>query len=163
MTGEYSLARGIHTVKVEYFDNLFDARISVWWEEVAHPSYPEWKGMYWDNRYLSGDPVLLRNDTDLDFDWDKGAPAEGLPNDDFSARWTQDVGFDPGVYRFYLRADDGVRLYIDGKRVLDEWHDSRSQTYQVDARLSGEHELKVEFYEHGGDARLLLWWKWVDD
>ena len=163
VTGEYSLARGIHTVKVEYFDNLFDARISVWWEEVAHPSYPEWKGRYWDNRYLSGDPVLVRNDPDLDFDWDKGAPAEGLPDDDFSARWTQDVGFDPGVYRFYLRADDGVRLYIDGKRVLDEWHDSRSQTYQVDARLSGEHELKVEFFEHLGDARLLLWWKWVDD
>jgi hypothetical protein len=161
VTETRSLSRGTHTVKVEYYDSRFDAQINVWWERVANPSYPEWEGQYWANYLLGGDPTLVRNDSKLDFDWGKGSPGEHVPADNFSARWTRDVKFDSGTYRFYAYADDGVRLYIDGKRVLDEWHSSQDRTYTVDVHLSGEHKIKVEFYERYGDARLHVWWEWL--
>jgi len=163
VTADSSLSKGVHTVKVEYYDSIFDAQINVWWERISGASYPEWKGRYWANRDLSGDPVLVRNDGELDFKWERRAPADGLPKDDFSARWTREVWFEPGLYRFYAHADDGVRLYIGNEKVLDEWHSARDRTYTVDVFVAGERELKVEFYEHQGDARLRLWWKWLRD
>jgi hypothetical protein len=48
-----------------------------------------------------------------------------LPVDDFSVRWTRNLNFSAGSYRFYAHVDDGVRLSIDGKPLIDEWHDLR--------------------------------------
>ena len=163
VTADYSLSMGVHPVKVEYYDSIFDAQINVWWERISSASYPEWKGRYWANRDLSGDPVLVRNDGELDFRWERRAPADGLPKDNFSARWTREVWFEPGLYRFYAHADDGVRLYIGNDKVLDEWHSAQDRTYTVDVFVAGERKLEVEFYEHQGDARLRLWWKWRRD
>ncbi len=79
--------------------------------------------------------------------------------DDFSARWSRQVDFDTGVYRFRARADDGIRFFLDGNLVLNEWHDSRgSQVYSTDLTLGGQHQLVVEYYEHSGDALIAFWW-----
>ena len=47
---------GPHTIVVEYYDNAFEARIHVSWERRGDPSYPHWKGEYYGNRDLSGEP-----------------------------------------------------------------------------------------------------------
>jgi len=159
LTAEKAMVRGTHNIKVEYYEHLGDARIHVWWQKVASPTYPDWKGEYWSNRDLSGSPALIRNDRRIDFVWGDQAPSAGLPADNFAARWTRKETFQPGVYRFYAWADDGVRLYVDGTLILDKWHGSTGEVYMVDRPLSGSYRLKVEYSEHTGDARIRLWWK----
>jgi single-stranded DNA-binding protein len=164
ITAEYALVQGAHSLKVEYYENAVDARIQVWWEKVASPSYPDWKGEYWPNATLSGNPVLVRNDVTLDFDWSTGSPAVGLPADNFSARWSRQVTFDPALYRLHARADDGVRVYVDGNLVLNEWHaNDASRVYTVDLLLNGARRLTVEYYEGAGKALLKFWWQRIGD
>jgi hypothetical protein len=163
VTSDYALVRGTHSLRVEYYERTGEARVRVWWEEVSTP-FTDWKGEYWSNRRLEGKPALVRNDEEIDFDWGKSAVAVGLPVDDFSARWRREVTFKAGVYRFQARADDGVRLYVDGKLILDEWHGSDGEeVYKVDRNLKGEHKLVVEYYERSGGAMVKVWWKRLGD
>jgi hypothetical protein len=69
------------------------------------------------------------------------------------------VTFQPGVYRFHVRADDGVRAYVDGQRVLDEWHSASGIDYTFGRSMNGPSRLTVEYYERGGDARIRFWWE----
>jgi hypothetical protein len=151
-TADRTMVRGKHDVKVEYYEHTGGAKVKVWWEKVP-ASYPDWKGEYWPSRDLSGNAALLRNDKAIDFNWGTGAPATGLPTDNFSARWTRRATFQPGIYRFYAWADDGIRVDLDGSRLINEWHDARNQTYEVDVPLDGTmHQLTVEYYERNGSA-----------
>ncbi|MBL7200681.1 MAG: hypothetical protein ISS56_11055 [Anaerolineae bacterium] len=160
LTTDYTLATGTYTIKVEYYERIGNARVHVWWERVAAPGYPDWKGEYWANRDLSGEPELVRNDKEVDFDWGSGSPSSGLPADDFSARWTRQVYLDGGTYRFYALSDDGVRLWVDGQRLIDKWRDQEAREYTTEVALTkGTHSLKVEYYEHSGGARIHVWWK----
>jgi cell division septation protein DedD len=163
VTADRALARGTHSLRVEYYERTGQARIRVWWEEVSTP-FTDWKGEYWSNRMLEGRPTLVRNDGEIDFEWGTGAVAVGLPVDDFSARWRREVTFNAGVYRFQARADDGIRLYLDGGLIFDEWHDSSGgQVYRADRSLQGEHELVVEYYERIGRAMVKVWWQRLGD
>jgi hypothetical protein len=163
LTSDYALARGTHSLRVDYHERTGEARIRVWWAKVS-PTFSDWKGEYWSNRRLNGKQALVRNDGEIDFDWGKGAAAVGLPTDDFSARWQREVTFKAGVYCFRARADDGVRLYLDGELILDEWHVSDGEeTYSVNRNLKGEHDVVVEYYERGGGAMVKVWWERLGD
>ncbi|HET90809.1 MAG TPA: hypothetical protein ENN99_08755, partial [Chloroflexi bacterium] len=164
LTAELGLTQGEHALRVEYYEHLGTAQARVWWEKVASPTYPDWKGEYWSNTSLSDSPALVRNDRAIDFHWGSGAPAVGLPEDEFSARWSRTVNFEAGVYRFRAQADDGVRLYVSGNLVLDEWHASDgAQVYTVDLALSGAHPLQVTYYESSGNALIKVWWERIGD
>ena len=160
---DHAVVAGTRNIKVEYYEHGGDAQARVWWEKVDAPAFPNWKGRYWPNRDLSGDPALIRDDQAIDFEWGTHAPQSGLPTDNFSARWTRRQTFAPGFYRFYAWADDSLRVYLDGQLVIDEWHGYRNELYQADVTLSGEHQIKVEHSEHLGDARVRFWWEWIGD
>jgi hypothetical protein len=162
VTAEHSLVKGTHSVRVEYYEHTDQAQIRLWWEKVSSSSYPDWKGEYWSNRDLSGSPTLVRNDRKIDFNWGKNAAAPGLPVNNFSARWSRQVNFDAGIYRFYAQADDGISFYVDSNLSLDEWHDSRgNKVYTAEHTLTGKHQLVVEYYEHSSDAWIKFWWELV--
>ena len=123
-----------------------------------------WRGEYFANRDLAGTPALVRVDPQIDFDWESGAPASGLPADNFSVRWTQDLNFSAATYRFYVYVDDGVRLWVDGALVIDQWHDSVPTNYTVDLVLAeGAHGVRMEYYERGGMAVAQLAWEALKD
>jgi hypothetical protein len=64
-------------------------------------------------------------------------------------RWTRSMDIQPGTYRFVVISDDGVRVYVDGQPVINEWHDHPRRTYQAERYLAGgPHEIVVEYYEH---------------
>ena len=84
----------------------------------------------------TGAPVLTRPDDAVDFDWGGGAPGDGVPADNFSARWTKSLTVDGGrPYKFTVTSDDGARLYVDGQKVLDKWINQGPTTYTVDATV----------------------------
>jgi hypothetical protein len=61
--------------------------------------------------------------------------------------------FTAGSHTFTATADDGIRVYLDGTLVIDQWKDQSATTYTTSRQVTaGNHELKVEYYEHGGDA-----------
>jgi hypothetical protein len=123
----------------------------------------EWQGEYYANRDLGGTQVLVRNDAAINFNWGAGSPASELPADNFSARWTRTLAFDAGLYRFHAIVDDGVRLYVDEALVIDAWGDGSSREVSGERWLSsGNHSLRVEYYEHAGDAVIQVWWEKVN-
>ena len=119
-----------------------------------------WYGQYFDNPSLSGTPAFSRDDKAIDFNWGRGAPGEAVGADGFSVRWTRNVDFSAGVYRFFVRVDDGVRLWVDDRLLIDQWHDSAATTYVADTYLwEGRHQLRLEYYERAGEALVRLWWE----
>ncbi len=163
-TVDRSLSSGSHSVKIEYYENGNDALIQFWYEQIAVcPNIAQWKGEYWNNRNLDGNPILCRNDENVNFDWGNGNPGNGVPADNFSARWTRTINFNTGTYKFHLKGDDGIRLWVDGVLIIDAWRDQGPTEYTSEKYLSsGNHSLKVEFYENGGGALVQLWWEQIN-
>jgi septal ring-binding cell division protein DamX len=123
----------------------------------------DWLGEYFANEVVGGAPVLFRNDVSINFNWGSGSPDPRVPVDQFSARWTRRLDFAAGYYRFTVLADDGVRFWIDGQLVLDEWRDGVLLPYSFDLYLSqGQHPLRLEYYENLGGAMVQLSWQQVD-
>ena len=124
------------------------------------PPITDWKGEYWNNQTLSGTPTVCRNDLAIDFDWLYDSPDPAIPADHFSARWTRNLDFAAGTYRFEVFHDDGVRLYIDGSLVFENWCDNCHQIDTVNVTLSGgAHAIKMEMWENIGWAGAGLAWQ----
>ncbi|MBU0703370.1 MAG: hypothetical protein KKC18_05840, partial [Chloroflexi bacterium] len=157
-TGDAYLTDGQHTITVEYFEHEGDASAHVWWQ-LQEP-FTDWRGEYFDNPQLVGGPALERNDAEINFDWGVEPPVGWMPDDNFSVRWTREVNFIPGYYRFVLHADDGARLWIDHSIIIDKWQDMEYELHYVDGTyLEGMHTVKLEYYEHTGNARVRFWWE----
>jgi len=152
--------KGDASIKLEYYNHLGDARVRLNWEQITQ--FPDWKGSYFANIGLSGLPVFQRNDAAIDFNWGAGSPRGDLPVDGFSVRWTRRVNFSQaGLYRFRAFSDDGVRVWVGGTPVIDQWMDG-SRTYEGQKQLpAGETEMRVEYYEHTGGAAIKLTWELV--
>ena len=132
----------------------------------AAQAVTDWRGEYYANADLIGAPTLVRNDrwsgaaSAIDFSWGSGSPGPGIPADGFSARWTRMQTFEGGLYRFLATIDDGMRLYVDGALVIDEWRDGGQRQVTADRQLAaGQHSLRVEYYERSGVALVRLQWE----
>jgi hypothetical protein len=128
--------------------------------DIARAADTGWQGEYYNNLWLAGSPALVRTDTNIDFDWGMGSPDPSISADDFSVRWTRTVNLESGDYRFTTETDDGVRLYVDGILIIDEWYDQAPTIHTADLNLSaGDHSLRMEYYENGGGAVARLSWE----
>ena len=107
------------------------------------------------------EPVLKRYDATINFNWGEEAPAIGVPEDQFSVRWTgQVVPQFSEEYTFYTESDDGVRLWVNGKAIVTNWTDhGPTEDKGVIKLVAGErYDLVMEFYENGGGAMAKLSW-----
>lgn len=112
-----------------------------------------WEGRYWNNRDLSGEPVLVRQDASINFDWGGGSPAPQVFADNFSAQWTQTANLPAGTYRFTATTDDGMRVWVNNVMIIDSWFDSQARNITADVYLgAGSHTITVRYYEAGGVA-----------
>jgi uncharacterized protein (DUF1800 family) len=119
-------------------------------------------GQYFNNPDLSGSPVLRRTDRQLDFTWGSGSPGEGVRSDNYSVRWTGSIAAPvTGNFTFSTLSDDGVRLWVNGEKVIDNWtpHSptiNRSKALSLTAGKT--YAIKLEYFERtGGSTMKLLW------
>ncbi len=157
---------GLHTVKLIVDpDNIVaesDETNNVWTGEFRWEEVNDWWGEYFNNETLSGDPVLVRDDPQIAFEWLSGSPNPSVNDDQFSARWTRTVNFEEGEYQFNIYRDDGARLFVDDVEIWSVWEEGRGSRgpHEVKHQMSsGDHELKFEMFEDGGWANAALNWQ----
>lgn len=182
---QFMLLRGAHQIRVEYYEDGGDALIHVWWEEVkpispfipvipspqtpayapslsndAPAPFDGWQGEYFGNRSLADRPDFARLDPSIGFEWGTGSPFSEADGEQFSIRWRRSAQFEEGYYRFCAMADDGVRIWVDGTLVLDEWHDNNGVAYCQSRWMTAcVHRVHVEYYENRGNALIYVWWQ----
>jgi beta-glucosidase len=122
------------------------------------------KAEYFNNKELQGQPALVRTDEQINFDWGRGRPAPEINEDGFSVRWTGK--FTPpesGEYQLGAMADDGVRLYLDGKLLVDAWTGNqasqiRTVMKEVNLEAGRSYDLRIEYYEDVRNAIAKFFW-----
>jgi PA14 domain len=105
--------------------------------------------------------VLTEIVPSINFDWGQGSPAQGVPVDMFSARYTATIALRfSETYTFYLLVKDGARLWVNDVPVIDDWNshaaieDSGSIVLQADQPTS----IRVEYFNGSGDAVIVMSW-----
>lgn len=162
-TADIYLGAGHHLVTVEYFEWEGDARVAVNWAPASGPAPGGgFTAEYFPNTTLSGSPITTRIDPAINFDWGYSSPfPAAFGTDYFSVRWTQTINFEPGMYRFLATADDGVRLWVNGHLLIDQWREQSVRTFSGDIYLNGPAEVKMEYFELAGLAVAKL--NWIKD
>jgi hypothetical protein len=107
-----------------------------------------------------GSPVLVRNESIIDYTWGIGSPDLGVNADNFSVRWTGRFNFEQGSYLFRDRADDGIRIWVDGQLVINQWQNQGVADFGAYREMTaGLHQIKVEYYDRGAEATAKVWWQ----
>lgn len=106
--------------------------------------------------------VLTRTDATINFDWAANqAPAAGLSHNHFSVRWRGYlVAPGTGLYRFMTRADDGVRLTVNGQLLINNWTDHPAENNYATLQLTAGKKYSIEmvYYQNAGRAVAQLFW-----
>lgn len=116
-------------------------------------------------RYYRGENfdalVTDRTDAQVDFDW-SSTPPTGLSHDHYSVRWDGFVqALQAGTYALSTTSDDGVRLWIDDRQVIDDWgiHPAQTDTATVNFAANSRHRIRMEYFQGGGQAVVRLAWQ----
>jgi beta-glucosidase len=175
--GGYSVKNKIATTVLEGVKSVVGSDINIFYEEgvplivkgqvvpsscLLTPNESEngLKGEYFNNRELKGEPVLVRVDEQLEFDW-PWSPGDGVKDDEFSIRWT---GFMRAEKSFEgwlgLSSDDGIRMWVDDQLVIDNWRKGSTNivTTPIDIEAGRKYKIRIEMWEGGWGARAHLRW-----
>lgn len=163
-----SILDGIKTsvgsLKVHYAEGC--GRESDEWKIVpsqylSHEGKPGLNAEYFNNVSLQGKAEVQRDDASIDFNWTLYSPDPKVRNGFYSARWTGKIKSpQTGLAKIGLEGNDGFRLYVDGKLLIDNW---KKQSYRAVLRdfsfeKDKEYDLRVEFFEPIGNAHIKLIW-----
>src|SRR5215467_6805511 len=126
----------------------------------ANPQ-PGLNAEYFANTNLSGDATLKRVDPIVNFEWNNVSPGAGIPAQNYSMRWSGElVPPVDGDYRLGLDTDGGSRIFLDGKKIIDDWapHGERSMTTLVHLQAGHAYPIRMEYFHYGWDSAARLLW-----
>jgi hypothetical protein len=145
LNADVPLPEGVHHIQVDYREEVREAYVNVGWAlltpgsdapqlPVLFTSAPAltpnpWQAAYYDNPNLGEPHVFKRDEPSATRTFNYDPPRPGMPADNFSVRWESIQPLADGTYQIRVRADDGVRVYINGSRVIDQWHSATGQIY----------------------------------
>lgn len=169
-----------YDIKVEYYENgKWPAEVKLYWSSPSQPLeivpqsqlYPPappatgtgtgLKAEYYADKTLTNLKVT-KLDTDINFDWgNRGLPVDGVAHDNFSVRWSGKIQpLYTESYNLKTIADDGIRLWINGKLIIDDWttHSAKVDNAKIDLQAGQMYDIKIEYYQEDGLSRAELYW-----
>ena len=153
-------------IKVEYAmgcgigGGLLTPIESQYFTKVTGTNKTGMKGEYFDNMKLSGDPIVTRVDSTINFSFGTNSPVYGVPADQFSVRWTGKIIPPDTVYHVGTSCDDGSRLYINGKLIIDDWIEHGEKPISAECKLlpGKEYDVVFEYFDNSLGATARLTW-----
>lgn len=130
------------------------------------PAQPGLRGEYYNTTSApppmpNGLPVVSRIDPTVNFSW-AANPDTGITNDYFAVRWSGFVTPDnTAVYRFFVRTDDGVRLWVNGAQLVEQWINQGPTEVGGNIALTAGVPVPIvmEYFENTGGAVAELRWQ----
>ena len=111
---------------------------------------------FYNNRDLKGKSILNKKLKKIDFSINGKPLFKGLSAYDFSAKYKFKLKFDRDV-ELYISSDDGARVYIDNKKIYDDWTMHGENSHKVTSLKKGIiYNIKIEYFQAGGGAALGL-------
>jgi hypothetical protein len=129
-----------------------------------HPLTGGLKGEYFDNEDFTK-PVMTRIDPRVDFTWGLGSPHPSMGSDYFSVRWTGRVEPESsGTWSFHVVSDDGARLWVDGRLIIDDWkvRGTEERTGSIELESGRKAEIRLEYFDCVSMAQAHLSWSGPD-
>ena len=124
---------------------------------------PGVKAEYFNNQELRGPAATVRTDARIDFDWGRYNPTPELTGNNFSVRWTGKLTPpETGTYTLGFTADDGARLYIDGKLLVDAWtsNPNKTATKEIALEAGRSYDLRMEYFQYQRENIAKLVWSY---
>ncbi|MEP6912566.1 MAG: glycoside hydrolase family 3 C-terminal domain-containing protein, partial [bacterium] len=121
------------------------------------------KGEYFNNKELQGEPATVRTDEQINFDWGRYKPTPQVGQDNFSVRWTGKLTpSESGTYRLGITADDGARLYLNGQPLIDVWagNPTKTVTKEVTLEAGRAYDVRMEYFQYNREAIAKLVWSY---
>jgi len=121
------------------------------------------KGEYFNNQELRGQPATVRVDTQINFDWGRYRPTPDVGENNFSVRWTGRLTApESGTYHLGITADDGARLYLDGLLLIDVWASNPTETVTKEVKLEAGHayDIRLEYFQYNREAIAKFVWSY---
>ena len=152
-------------IKVEYImgcvasDGSLRPIESKYFTKVEGSNKTGLKGEYFNNMNLTGKPAFTRIDSMVNFNFGTSSPAPGISEDHFSIRWKGKIIPPETIHHIGISTDDGGRLIVDGKLLINDWTDHAEQASSAEVELKPGKEYEVEFDQYdnelGACARLM--------
>lgn len=150
---EVDLTQGVHDVSVEYYQSKWGSKLY-----FTDRSTNIWNASWYSNPDIT-EPTQSTTQVDkIKFDWGFNSPdIAGLGSNNFSVKFSTSVYLLRSRYRFVVESDDGVRLYVNNKMVIDSWYNRSASTDFVELdTIGGATNIRLEYYEYTGNAKLYL-------
>jgi len=134
-------------------------RISInnWKQWFGSRRKPGLMGIYYKGRNFSKE-IATRVDGNIDFRW-KAEPLPEIQKDRFSIRWVGNIRIPAdGEYRFMVKSDDGVNLWINKRHLISGWWEDKHEHDKKMFLKQGLHNIRLEYFDDKGDALIQLYW-----
>ncbi|MEC2870080.1 PA14 domain-containing protein [Bacillus bombysepticus] len=165
--------KNIHLIEVQYLEESnvshveFD--IQEFWDSYYFEPKDGWLAAFYNNKDLQGPGIVKGGRTSLNkidklqFNWGSESPDPGIQKDNFSALFMKVEDFEPGMYEFEVKADDGVIVTVNNfNKIIDSWVPSAGEVRKKQVYLSGKTRISVKYLELEGDANIQLNYKKID-
>ena len=160
-TTDTRVPAGLHTYGVTAIDAAGNASPTTTGVAVVPAVAPSGlTGTYFDTATFTTQRIV-RTDPTVNFGWGTGRPASNVAPDTFSVRWTGRIlPAGDGTWTFHASSDDAVRVWVDGRLVVDDWtpHSLREARGTIALTADRAYDIRIEYLERSASATVRLSW-----
>jgi len=156
-----TLSQGNYKVKCEYYEMNAGAEVLFEWKKIPLIKIPDnaYYAEYFNNMKLEGEPVFTQIEEKINHNWLESSPGHGVNKDQFSVRWSGQFSFNEGYFTFHYRSDDGIKVWLDDRLIIDDWKIRGAQDRKSTIFVSkGNHKVTCEYFEYTGYAEVMFNW-----